>query len=62
MRVRVGLQLARGEEGAVAVALASSAYEADSPQLIVPVKLARGLNLWPPPVDARELTFDIAGR
>jgi len=61
LAVRVKLQLVRGEARTVTAALINSGYEADSPQLIVPIQLARRLNLWPPPIDARELTFDTAG-
>lgn len=43
------------------VALVNSGYEADSPQLMVPVDLARRLGLWPPPPIAYERVFDTAG-
>ena len=42
------------------VALVNSGYEADTPQLMIPIGLARELGLWPPPFDAREETFDTA--
>ena len=43
------------------VALVSSGYDADTPQLLIPVGLARELGLWPPRPDALEATFEKAG-
>jgi len=43
------------------VALANSGYEAETPQLLVPVEAARLFGLWPPGPDAVETTFDTAG-
>lgn len=42
------------------IALLNSGYEAPSPQLMVPVNLAKQLGLWPP-VNAFEAEFDTAG-
>jgi len=61
MAVRVKLRVERGERVREVVALVNSGYEADTPQLMVPVGLARELGLWPPPLDAREDFFDTAG-
>ena len=61
MAVRVKLKLTRNNRAVEVAALINSGYEADSPQLIVPIQLARQLDLWPPPPNARELTFDTAG-
>ena len=51
----------KGKIDKVVVALINSGYEADTPQLIVPVSIAKELSLWPPPPDAREMTFETAG-
>lgn len=59
--VRVKLQLVRDEKVVTTVALINSGYEADSPQLIIPIQLAKQLNLWPPPSNSKELIFDTAG-
>ncbi|MGC8933331.1 MAG: hypothetical protein ACP5LQ_08600 [Candidatus Methanodesulfokora sp.] len=56
MRIRIF----RGDKIVDIVALVNSGYEADSPQLMVPIQVARELGLWPP-VDAREGIFDTAG-
>jgi len=45
----------------VTSALVSSGYEAETPQLLVPRRLALELGLWPPPVDAQLLEFGTAG-
>jgi len=54
MAVRVRLRILRGDRVVKAVALVNSGYEADSPQLMIPVSLAKVLGLWPPSSDARE--------
>jgi len=59
--VRVRLRVERGGRYVEAVALINSGYEADSPQLMIPIALARELGLWPPPPTAREEVFDTAG-
>jgi hypothetical protein len=59
--VRVRLRVSRGGSGVEVVALVNSGYEADSPQLMVPVALAKVLGLWPPPPDSREEVFETAG-
>ncbi len=58
MRLRVE---AREGKSLEVVALVNSGYEADSPQLLVPVSVARMLGLWPPPEHAREAVFETAG-
>lgn len=42
-------------------ALANSGYEAETPQLLVPVKLAELLKLWPPKEGIEESEFETAG-
>ena len=61
MAVRVKLRIRREDIVKDVVALVNSGYEADTPQLMIPIGLARELELWPPPLDAREETFDTAG-
>jgi len=60
MAVRVRLRLSRGDRVVEAPALVNSGYEADSPQLMVPIEVARSLGLWPP-LSAREEVFETAG-
>ena len=49
-RVRVRLKVKDGVfEGR---ALLNSGFEADAPDIIVPVHIARDLNLWPPSTEA----------
>jgi len=55
------LKLKRDNIEREVVALINSGYEADSPQLMIPVSLARELRLWPPPIEARETVFETAG-
>ncbi|MEM3506052.1 MAG: hypothetical protein QW589_05065 [Candidatus Bathyarchaeia archaeon] len=42
------------------VALLNSGYEAPTPQLLVPINIARSLGLWPPE-EASEITLESAG-
>jgi len=60
MAVRVKLLL-KGKTTKEVVALINSGYEADTPQLMISISLARELGLWPPPQNAKELTYDTAG-
>jgi len=60
MAVRVRLRVKRGGRAVEVIALVNSGYEADSPQLMVPVEVARSLGLWPP-IAAREEVFETAG-
>ena len=53
MAVRVRLRVEVGGRVREVVALVNSGYEADTPQLMIPARLARELGLWPPPPDAR---------
>ncbi len=61
MAVRVRLRIMREGKYLDVIALLNSGYEADSPQLMIPVDLARELGLWPPPPLAREEVFETAG-
>jgi hypothetical protein len=61
MAVRVRLRVERGDGVLEVVGLVNSGYETDTPQLMIPVDLARILGLRPPPMDAREVVFETAG-
>ena len=61
MAVRIKLRVSRGLRSLDLVALVNSGYEADSPQLLIPISVARELGLWPPPSDAKEYVFETAG-
>jgi len=43
-----------------AIALLNSGYEAPTPQLLIPINLARSLELWPPQ-NALDVVLDTAG-
>jgi hypothetical protein len=59
--VRVPVRVKVKEKLLETVALANSGYEAETPQLLIPVEAARLLSLWPPGPNAIETTFDTAG-
>jgi hypothetical protein len=61
MAVRVKLRIMRGDSVIETIALINSGYEADSPQLMIPLTLAKTLGTWPPPPDSREAVFETAG-
>ena len=54
MAVRLRLKISVGDRSVEAVALLNSGYEASTPQLLVPIGLAKELGLWPPE-DAHEV-------
>ncbi|MGB9630656.1 MAG: hypothetical protein ACP5KE_05100 [Candidatus Methanodesulfokora sp.] len=60
MAVRVKLRISLGDKIVSASALVNSGYEADTPQLMIPIALAKHLGLWPPE-NAEEDLFDTAG-
>jgi len=61
MAVRVKLVIERGGVTREVRALVNTGYEADSPQLMISISLAREIGLWPPTRDAHEYIFDTAG-
>ena len=61
MAVRLRIRIKTSDREAEAIALINSGYEADTPQLLIPVKLARELGYWPPPEASIEAIFDTAG-
>ena len=59
MRVRLKV---REKEGFVdASALVNTGFETETPQLLLPLRLASVLGLWPPPPEAQLLEFGTAG-
>ena len=60
MVVRVRVRIVGSGGSLETVALANSGYEAETPQIMVPVKLARLLGLWPPE-GLEETEYDTAG-
>lgn len=57
MRIRIKTKAGRSVE---AIALLNSGYEAPTPQLLIPIDLAKTLELWPP-LNAVEVTLETAG-
>ena len=60
MAVRLRLRIVANSRSVECVALLNSGYEAPSPQLLVPIDIARRLGLWPP-INALEIELDTAG-
>jgi hypothetical protein len=60
MAVRVKLRICLDNKVISTNALVNSGYEADTPQLMIPIVLAKHLGLWPPE-SAEEDIFDTAG-
>lgn len=62
MAVRVRLRVA-SKQGAelTTSALVNSGFEAETPQLLIPRRLASALNLWPPPPEAQLIEVGTAG-
>ncbi len=61
MVVRVRIRIMRENKVVETITLASSGYEAETPQLLVPVMLAEELGLWPPIPGMEESEFETAG-
>lgn len=64
VRVRISVKSLRGSKigkAAESSALLNTGYTGSSPEIIVPVKLAEEMGLWPPPIEAIESTYDTAG-
>ena len=60
MAVRLRIRVRVGEIVRTVIALLNSGYEAPTPQLLIPMDLARDLGIWPSE-DAVEVTLDTAG-
>lgn len=61
VRVKLRIKCTRSGREAVTVALVNSGFEAETPQLLVPRRLALELGLWPPPEDAYLVEVGTAG-
>lgn len=61
MVVRVRLKVVREEIAIETSALANSGYESETPQLLIPIRLAQILKLWPPREGIEESEFETAG-
>ena len=52
IRVKLRIKSLRSNREVISSALVNSGFEAETPQLLIPRKLAVELGLWPPPEDA----------
>ncbi|MEM2677300.1 MAG: hypothetical protein QXU62_01545 [Thermofilaceae archaeon] len=52
VRVKLRVRSLRSGREVVSSALVNSSFEAETPQLLIPRRLALELGLWPPPEDA----------
>lgn len=46
--MRVRLRISREDKGLDVIAVVNAGYEADTPQLMIPIGIAEELGLWPP--------------
>lgn len=64
VRVKVRLKALKGKEGEVieSVAVANAGYESEVPEIIIPVKVAERLGLWPRVPEGTEVeAHEVAG-
>jgi len=61
MVVRIKLRIVRDGKVIETSALANSGYETETPQLLIPIRLAQLLELWPPKGEVEESEFETAG-
>lgn len=61
VRVRLRVRSLRASKEVITSALVNSGFEAETPQLLIPRKLAIELGLWPPPNDAYLIEVGTAG-
>lgn len=61
IRVKLRIRSLKSGKEVVSSALVNSGFEAETPQLLVPRKLALALDLWPPPEDAYLVEVGTAG-
>ncbi|MCX8205305.1 MAG: hypothetical protein N3H31_06615 [Candidatus Nezhaarchaeota archaeon] len=61
VRVRLRIRSLKGGGEVASSALVNSGFEAETPQLLVPRRLAMELGLWPPPEDAYLVEVGTAG-
>jgi len=61
IRIRLRIRCLRTNEEVITSALVNSGFEAETPQLLIPRRLALELGLWPPPEDAYLVEVGTAG-
>jgi len=61
VRVRLRLRSKTSQETIETSALVNSGFEAESPQLLIPIPLARQLSLYPPPPKSSVIEVGTAG-
>jgi len=61
LAVRVRLRIRAGEREVVTNALVNTGFETEEPLLLLPVRLAEVLDLWPPPENASRVLMGTAG-
>ncbi|MGC8570356.1 MAG: hypothetical protein ACP5L1_03400 [Caldivirga sp.] len=61
MAARVRIRLRSGSNEVESSALLNSGFETDSPDVAVPVRVARALGLWPPSRMGELITLDTGG-
>lgn len=59
VRVKIEIKTVKGKTKIIN-ALVNTGFETERPQLLIPITLARKLELWPP-MEATEVTYDTAG-
>jgi len=57
----VRIKLSKNNKEIETNALANSGYESETPQILVPIKLAEELGLWPSTINLEESVFESAG-
>jgi len=61
LRVKLRIKARRSDKTIETSALANSGFETEKPQLLIPLGLARELDLWPPPPDSELIELGTAG-
>ncbi len=61
MVVRVRIRIESEQAAIETIALANSGYESETPQVLIPIRLAQTLGLWPPREGFEESEFETAG-
>lgn len=61
VRIKLRVKCLKSSKEVVTSALVNSGFEAETPQLLIPRKLALKLNLWPPPEEAYLIEVGTAG-
>ena len=61
LRVKLRIKVKNSDRAIETSALANSGFETEKPQLLIPIRLARELGLWPPPPYAELIELGTAG-